>query len=169
MAEQFADGRADDRRRAEAEALDAYEGELDRDDEFRVWSEPVLILVAGSPFPWEAAADCARHIIWDAGYVGLDHSFEGVGEELGVEQADLLRDIFGNTVRQVAFDPSWRTSTAVALAKWMYEARDFTAAPILADALEDGGCNDENTLNHLRGPGAHVRGCWPVDLVLGRG
>jgi hypothetical protein len=80
-----------------------------------------------------------------------------------------LRDIFGNPFRPVAFDPSWRTSTAVALASQMYESRDFAAMPILADALQDAGCDSADILDHCRGAGPHVRGCWVVDLVLGKG
>jgi hypothetical protein len=65
--------------------------------------------------------------------------------------------------------PSWRTDTAVTLARQMYESRDFSAMPILADALQDAGCDDEHTLNHCRDMHAvHVRGCWVVDLVLGK-
>jgi hypothetical protein len=82
--------------------------------------------------------------------------------------AVLLRDIFGNPFRPATFDPAWRTSTAVALARGMYESRDFTAMPILADALQDAGCDNDDILNHCRGPGPHVRGCWVVDLVLGK-
>jgi hypothetical protein len=82
--------------------------------------------------------------------------------------AVLLRDIFGNPFRPVAFSPSWRTDTAVSLAKQMYESRDFSAMPILADALQDAGCDNEEILNHCRGDGPHVRGCWVVDLVLGK-
>jgi hypothetical protein len=50
----------------------------------------------------------------------------------------------------------------------MYESREFGAMPILADALQDAGCNNDAILNHCREPGEHVRGCWVVDLVLGR-
>jgi hypothetical protein len=50
----------------------------------------------------------------------------------------------------------------------MYETRDFGAMPILADALQDAGCDSEDILAHCRGPGPHVRGCWGVDLVLGK-
>ena len=84
------------------------------------------------------------------------------------ELAAILRDIFGNPFRPVAFDPAWRTSTAVALAEGMYDRRDFGAIPILADALQDAGCEDEQILSHCRGDGPHVRGCWVVDLVLGK-
>jgi hypothetical protein len=83
--------------------------------------------------------------------------------------AHLLRDIFGNPFRPVTFHPEWRTSTVVALANQMYESRDFSAMPILADALQDAGCDNEDILNHCRDPKAtHVRGCWVVDLVLGK-
>jgi hypothetical protein len=91
---------------------------------------------------------------------------------LGIEQrnqANLLRDIFGNPFRPATFDPAWRTPTVVALARGMYESRDFGAMPILADALQDAGCDNEEVLSHCRGPGPHVRGCWVVDLVLGKG
>jgi hypothetical protein len=80
---------------------------------------------------------------------------------------DLVGDIFGNPFRPVAFSPAWRTDTAVSLAQVMYESRDFGAMPILADALQDAGCVNEEVLNHSRGDVPHVRGCWVVDLVLG--
>jgi hypothetical protein len=83
-------------------------------------------------------------------------------------QISFLRDIFGNPYRPVTFSPEWRTDTAVALARTMYETRDFSAMPILADALQDAGCCNEDILNHCRGLGPHVRGCWVVDLVLGK-
>jgi hypothetical protein len=86
----------------------------------------------------------------------------------GLAQCDLLRDIFGNPFRPVAFDPAWRTISAVGLARLMYDSRDFSAMPILADALQDAGCDNDELLSHCRGPGPHVRGCWVVDLVLGK-
>ena len=83
-------------------------------------------------------------------------------------QCQWLRDIFGNPFRPVMFSPEWRTDTALALARQMYECRDFSAMPILADALQDAGCDNDDILNHCRQPGEHVRGCWVVDLVLGK-
>jgi hypothetical protein len=81
----------------------------------------------------------------------------------------LLLDIFGNPFRPMALSPSWRTDTAVALARQMYESRDFAAMPILADALQDAGCDNEDILSHCRDEKqGHVRGCWVVDLVLGK-
>ncbi|MDY3560575.1 hypothetical protein R5W23_001819 [Gemmata sp. JC673] len=83
--------------------------------------------------------------------------------------ASLTRDIFGNPFRPVTFSPFWRTDTALSLARQMYESRDFSAMPILADALQDAGCDSPEVLDHCRGDGPHVRGCWVVDLVLGKG
>ena len=83
-------------------------------------------------------------------------------------QTSLLRDIFGNPFRPVTFSPEWGTSTAVALAAQMYESRDFSAMPILADALQDAGCDNADILDHCRSEGLHVRGCWVADLVLGK-
>ncbi|AMV27455.1 hypothetical protein VT84_23850 [Gemmata sp. SH-PL17] len=80
-----------------------------------------------------------------------------------------LRDVVGFfPFRPVAFSPAWRTDTAVALASQMYESRDFNAMPILGDALQDAGCDSADVLNHCREPAVHVRGCWVVDLVLGK-
>jgi hypothetical protein len=84
------------------------------------------------------------------------------------EQADLLRDIFGHVFGRTPFAPSWRTETAVALARQMYESRDFLLMPILGDALADAGCPDGEVLEHCRGPGPHSRGCWVADLILGK-
>ena len=87
--------------------------------------------------------------------------------ELSRQCAD-LRDIFGNPFRPVAVDPSWLTSDVVAMCRGMYETRDFAAMPILADALQDAGCENADVLSHCRGDGPHVRGCWVVDLMLGK-
>ena len=87
---------------------------------------------------------------------------------LAVVQREILHDIFGNLFRPVAFSPEWRTDTAMSLARGMYESRDFSAMPILADALQDAGCNSDDILNHCReAEQVHVRGCWVVDGVLG--
>ncbi|MBA4067026.1 MAG: hypothetical protein C0501_25610 [Isosphaera sp.] len=80
-----------------------------------------------------------------------------------------MREVHGNPFRTAAFEPAWRTDTAVSLARGMYEARDFAAMPILADALQDVGCDSDGILSHCRDPHqVHVRGGWVVDLVLGR-
>jgi hypothetical protein len=100
----------------------------------------------------------------------------GAHAALGLAQDELPRNecvrliecVFGLCGRTAALALPWRTETAVALAALMYESRDFSAMPILADALQDAGCGSADILDHCRGPGPHVRGCWVVDLVLGR-
>jgi hypothetical protein len=85
------------------------------------------------------------------------------------KERELALELVGpNPFRPTSFFTAWRTSTAVALARQMYESRDFGAMPILADALQEAGCEDAAILDHCRGEGPHVRGCWVVDLVLGK-
>jgi hypothetical protein len=91
-----------------------------------------------------------------------------VYKQEGKQQTPLVRDIFGNPFRPITFDTSWLTSSVIALAKQMYESRDFSAMPILADALQDAGCDSDEILNHCRGGSANVRGCWLVDYLLGK-
>jgi hypothetical protein len=114
------------------------------------------------PFPCAAAGEAA------AAFVDATDRREEASAAAADHQRRLLFDIFGNPFRPVTLDPAWRTSTAVALAQQMYESRDFAAMPILADALQHAGCEDEQILAHCRGPGLHVRGCWVVDAVFGK-
>jgi hypothetical protein len=81
---------------------------------------------------------------------------------------EIFRDIFENQFRPVAFDPRWRTSDVVGLARAIYDDKAFERMPILADALMDAGCEDEQVISHCRGDGRHVRGWWVVDLILGK-
>ena len=67
-----------------------------------------------------------------------------------------------------AFDPKWRTEHTLGLALLMYDDRNFAAMSILADALEEAGCDTADILTHCREPGVHVRGCWVVDHLLGK-
>jgi hypothetical protein len=87
-------------------------------------------------------------------------------------QIELLCDLFGNP-----FSPlphlapgviSWNGSTVVKLAQAIYDERAFDRMPILADALEEAGCSDSDILSHCRSEGEHLRGCWVVDLCLGK-
>jgi len=90
----------------------------------------------------------------------------------GIAQAALLHDIFGPLpFRPVAIVPTWLTwnhGTIPALARRIYENRSFEHMTILADALEVAGCTKADILDHCRRPGEHVRGCWVVDLILGK-
>jgi hypothetical protein len=92
--------------------------------------------------------------------------------EARVGQAALIRDIFGNP-----FHPSpelsaavlgWGDRTVPRLAEGIYREGAFGRLPILADALLDAGCEDEELTQHCRSEGPHSRGCWAVDLILGR-
>ncbi len=83
----------------------------------------------------------------------------------------VLRCIFGNPFRSAFVASSWLTrhnGLLVSIARQMYESRNFTDMPILADALEEAGCTNADILNHCRQPGEHVRGCWVIDLLLGK-
>ena len=83
-------------------------------------------------------------------------------------QAEIVRCVLGNPFRPVVADPAWLTPTAIAIADSLYRDRAFDRLPILADALEEAGCTVADILLHCRQPGEHVRGCWAVDLVLGK-
>lgn len=81
-------------------------------------------------------------------------------------QAAILRDVCGNPFSHVALDLAWLMPKVTNLAQAIYTDRSFDRLPILADALEDAGCNNQDILDHCRQPGVHVRGCWVVDLLL---
>jgi hypothetical protein len=93
-------------------------------------------------------------------------------------QASLIRCIVGNPLRPVPIDPAlftWHDGTIRKLAQALYDDRDLPSGhldnhrlAVLADALEDAGCSDQIFLDHCRGEGPHVRGCWVVDLLHGK-
>jgi hypothetical protein len=85
----------------------------------------------------------------------------------------LLRCAFGDPLSPSAIDPAWRTPTVTQLAAAAYEERHFPSGElepdrltVLADALEEAGCDNAELLEHLRAPGPHILGCWPLDLLL---
>src|SRR5262249_5305532 len=93
----------------------------------------------------------------------------------GPRQPALLRDIFRCPGSEATLDRAWLTPAATALAAAAYEERDLPSGELhtrrlsaVADALEDAGCPDADLLGHLRSPGPHIRGCWALDLVLGK-
>jgi hypothetical protein len=86
------------------------------------------------------------------------------------EQAALARCIFGNPFRPAVTGPywlAWEGGCVVAMARAIYEDRRWEDMPFLADALEEAGCEDEGMLSHCR-TGSHARGCWVLDLLLGK-
>jgi len=140
VAERFADGRTDSDDLGSAEAA-AYRDYLTSDSNLA----PYVVAVADAAL----AAECAWRAVRES-------------------PIPFLRDIIGNPFRPVAVDPVWLTSTVVALAGGIYDERAFDRMPILADALQDAGCDNDDVLNDCRCEGPHVRGCWVVDLVLGK-
>ncbi len=82
--------------------------------------------------------------------------------------ATALRDVCRTYFLWIKMNPAWRTSTTIGIAQGIYDDRAFDRMPILADALQDAGCENAEILTHCRGEGPHVHGCWVVDLVLGK-
>jgi hypothetical protein len=158
VAEQFADGLVSDYRRmlAEARARDVEKGP----DRGRFGSDQYFPAIAAK------MAVLARINLAGVGHFAL--AFRPGRERLATAGAGLLREVVGNPFRPVALDHSWLTSTVVALARSVYDDRAFDRLPILADALQDAGCANDHVLDHCRSDGPHVRGCWVVDLVLGK-
>jgi hypothetical protein len=176
VAERYADGLADDRELSRAcSAADWYvlgncsdiQGEV---PDSRDWSL--------RDAAYHDAADAARSLVW------YEQDARRLSEQLGVRPQpsplpDLLRDLFGNPFRPSPRLGSawlaWNGGTVPRMAQAIYEDRilpsgelDRRRLAVLADALEDAGCSDPDLLGHLRGPGPHVRGCWAVDLLLGK-
>jgi hypothetical protein len=98
--------------------------------------------------------------------------FHGLGEAAGwadrAAQCHLLRDIFGNPVRPATVKAAWLTPIVTALAHTIYDEPAFDRLPVLADALEEAGCDDEDLLTHCRHERVHARGCWVLDALTGR-
>jgi hypothetical protein len=133
----------------------------------------VLVQIVSSP----EAGSAARGVLYD----DLQSYFIGTwkdGRQEPRAECQLLQEVFGNPFRPARVNPSWlawNDATVRRLAETIYNERslpdgclDATRMGVLADALEDAGCADPDLLGHLRGPGPHVRGCWAVDLLLGK-
>jgi hypothetical protein len=130
----------------------------------------LLVQAISSP----SAGSAARDVLYD----DLQSYFDGGWKDGAQEQraeCHLLQEVFGNPFRPVTAAPAWKTPEVVALAQAAYNERELPAGTlgpvrlaVLADALEDAGCTNRDILDHLRGPGPHVRGCWALDLLLGR-
>jgi hypothetical protein len=167
----------DERSREVIEVAERYADGGASDDELNAASRAAWAVSSHSLGRPAAVAEAAAEATWghDA-FGGAYHAslltynvFYAVGEAASesIVQCDLLRDIIGNPFRPVIPDPGWQTTNAVTLARTMYDSRDFTALPLLADLLEEAGCPAEVSA-HCRGPGPHVRGCWVIDLLTGR-
>jgi hypothetical protein len=121
---------------------------------------------SGRQSSWYAAVSDPSIAARNAALSALDAATNPDRER--VAQTDILRCIFGDPIKTITFDESWRTSDVVAMARGMYEERDFSGMPKLGMVLQDAGCEEEGILNHCREGKHHVRGCWMVDAVLGK-
>jgi hypothetical protein len=83
-------------------------------------------------------------------------------------QARLIQELYGNPFHPASLTPSGLPASITTLAQGVYHDRRFQDLPILADALEEASCTSADVLSHCRGPGSHVRGCWALDLILGK-
>jgi hypothetical protein len=171
-AERYADGAAS------REELEAAARPLRHQPGMSLWRQPsnntkaAALWAAWTPLiTWTDLHDAVRR---SAGYAARA---KGSGKGQRTAQAGLLRDLF-NPFLPVAVDPSWLAwhgGAAGKLARAVYEERELPSGhldsdrlAVLADMLEEASCADAALLGHLRGPGPHVRGCWAVDLLLGR-
>jgi hypothetical protein len=119
-----------------------------------------------------AAMDASVSYVWSANARRQNKGpLFGDDKVLSGHLCSLLRDIFGNPFRPSVIAPdwlAWNDGTVVKLARTIYEDRRWDIMPILGDALEDAMCDNDYILQHCRGPGPHARGCWVVDLILGK-
>ena len=168
VAAHFADGLATAEELAKAESLARRDSNPNRFLDYAhqktadqgAWNAADEVLQALSDFTGNSldVADATNPLI-------LEEWLEGGDLE---HEVGLLRDIFGNPFRPATMEPAWITPTVKRLAETIYADRAFDRLPILADALEEVGCTNAEILVHCRGPGPHVRGCWVVDLLLGK-
>jgi hypothetical protein len=184
-AEQFVDGRATEEELAEAFST-AWPPTLSAGRHNRLHEQGAAsvqsLLIACTGF-WEDGEVPQTDQGYDEGYEEVIRGLEGLQRyalkqprwssmrKQSARQVVLLRDIVGNPFRRPKCRRPWLTwndGTVVRLARTMYEKRRFGELPVLADALEDAGCDNAELLGHLRGPGPHVRGCWVVDLILAK-
>ncbi len=161
VAEQVAEGGASQKRLRKvlkyidfAAVADASRYTVGEDTASGWWSARCVAgLCAEEPSSWASA------VVWGASLLN------------DADRAAIIHDVFGNPYRPIAIKPSWRwwhDGTIVNIAAAIYDERSYRMLPILADALEDAGCDNGDILSHLRGSGPHVRGCWALDLILGK-
>ena len=132
----------------------------DRDDPYQ------FILLAAADTCYPEAHSAAISVFIDAAWQQLPSDppwYQNLAEP-----ADLLRCIFGNPFRPVPFDPPLAHRRRPRPRPGRLRGPDLRPHAVLADALMDAGCDRGRRIDHCRGPGPHVRGCWVVDLVLGK-
>ncbi len=127
-----------------------------------------------APVRLSFARQARRAVLATCQPVAQDAAWETARQSMALIQnlqAHILRDIFGNPFRPAVLDPAWlrwRDGFIPQVAQSIYDERRFADLPILGDALEDAGCTNIDILDHCHRPGEHVRGCWVLDLLLGK-
>ena len=104
-----------------------------------------------------------------SGVLGRADGFEGLKLDVATTTRMSVRSILAFWPTFVV--PDVRAYLVQALQDGVVQSFRYTTAmspAVLADALEDAGCDSQELLAHCRGGGPHVRGCWAVDLVLGK-
>jgi hypothetical protein len=142
---------------------------------YRGWEAFAMISGAMAILRPESVIEAVPYVEGDITFgFGIVHT-ETLSLDEQLAQADLIRDVFGNPFRPVSFDPAWRTSAVLSLSQAAYDKRNLPSGEldpdrlaVLSDTLEEAGCGDLGILGHLRGRGPHLRGCWAVDLLLGK-
>jgi hypothetical protein len=156
--------------------VEVFDRTTNRDDVFELGLQGIAFrairnaayVERGEAEGWNSsAAACAYHAAFHSKLAMIDEGNEQKTQAAAV-RASLLRDVIGNPFRPVILNPAWQTTNVTAIAQAIYDERVFERMPILGDALEDAGCDNADILNHCRQPGEHVRGCWVVDLILGK-
>jgi hypothetical protein len=137
-------------------------------------------VLSGPNQPRSVVHELCLHEAWSAASLVLLSSYLVVwdafpaSDSWEIEQkakASLLVDTFGNPFRSTLIQPHLMRShkrRAMNLAHEIYDGRGYDKLPNLANALEEAGCTDREIVCHCRRAGEHVRGCWVVDLLLGK-
>jgi hypothetical protein len=160
----------DERSRHAVEVAEQYaDGVAHEQDRERAWrgaEDVVLNAVANQDFLRATVVVYAQRCLAksQAEVVRLDFHFHA----WTLADLNLVKDIFGNPFRPAPLQAAWLTPTVAALAHTIYDERAFDRLPILADALEEAGCEDEDLLTHCRRELVHARGCWVLDALTGR-
>jgi hypothetical protein len=178
VAELYADGKSSLQELREATALAWAAGDEYVEEQRNNFDIVVAIAISAAAYSAREAEQFAEISSREAHRAIVRESL-GESEEVwdadAQAQCNLLSDIFGNPFHSVSLNPTWRSSAVVELGKAAYENRALPAGTLeperialLADALEYAGCTDAAILDHLRGPGPHVRGCHVIDALLGK-
>lgn len=167
VAEQFADGLATTKaiQQAQSSALRTA----------TTVTEPVAIDAAWAAV-WSAApASRMRNLTQAAGEAAARAAAGVMDRRLRAATLEAERDgqqLLLHDLRPpdaISLDASWRTPAVVGLVEAIYEHREFERLSMVVDALENAGCRDAAIIGHCRHPGPHIRGCWLVDFLTGRG